>query len=126
LASVVLPLLVAPAIRMFCESRARRGWRQDALEAFARLGQFGGQERLAAMYFRADVRGDQADDAFAIGLGQFDADRHPARGQAVHPQRPVGVEHHFHHVRVFQRSGNHRPHRRAQHLDAAILGRCSG
>ncbi len=81
-ASVVLPLLVAPAIRMFWrsrtaqrrksawpvvrmpsadvaiqaddahgalaqrEGRARRGRRQDALEALAGFGQLGGQQRL--------------------------------------------------------------------------------
>ena len=108
------------------KGRAGCGGRQDALEAFAGFWQFGGQERLAAMHLRADMGGDQADDAFAIGLGQFDAQRCAARGQPIHPQCPVGVEHHFHYVRVFQRGGNHRPHRRAQHLDAAILGRRSG
>ena len=45
--------------------------RQDALEAFAGFRQLGGQERVAAMRFRANVGGHQPDDAFAIGLGQF-------------------------------------------------------
>lgn len=107
------------------ERRPRCGRRQDALEAFARLGQLGGQQRLAAMHFRADVGGDQADDAFAIGLGQFHTQRRTARRQPIDPQGTVGVEHDFHHVRVFQRGGDQRPHGCAQHLDAAIQ-RCRG
>ena len=78
------------------------------------------------MHLRTDMGGDQTNDAFAIGLGQFYAEWRTARRQPIHPQCPIGVEHHFHHVRVFQRSSDHRPHRRAQHLDAAILRRCSG
>jgi hypothetical protein len=105
------------------EGRPRRSRRQDALEAFAGFGQLGGQQRLAAMHFRADVGGDQADDAFAIGFGQFHAHRRAARGQPIHPKGAIGVEHDFHHVRVFQRGGDQRPHRRAQHLDAAIQRR---
>jgi hypothetical protein len=102
-----------------------RGGRQDALEAFAGFGQLGGQQRLAAMHLRADVGGDQADDAFAIGFGQLHAQR---RGPttADPPKGAVGVEHDFHHVRVFERGGDQRPHCRAQHLDAAIQRRCGG
>ena len=46
---------------------------QDALEAFAGLGQLSRQQWLAAMHFRADVGCDQADDAFAVRFGQLHA-----------------------------------------------------
>ncbi len=59
---------------------------KNALEAFAGFRQFGGQQRLAAMHLRTDMGRDQADDAFAIGLGQFNAQRRTARGQPIHPQ----------------------------------------
>jgi hypothetical protein len=37
------------------------------------------------MHFRADVGGHQPDDAFAIGFGQFHAQRRAARRQPIHP-----------------------------------------
>ena len=78
------------------------------------------------MHLRADMRGDQADDAFTIGLGHLHAQRRATRRQPIHPQGAIGVEHDFHNIRIFERSGDQRPHRRAQHLDAAILGRRGG
>ena len=62
------------------------------------FGQFGGQQRLAAMHLRADVGRDQADDSLAIGFGQLHAHRRAARRQAIHPKGAVRVEHDFHHV----------------------------
>ena len=56
-----------------CEGRPRCGRGQDALEAFAGLGQLSRQQWLAAMHFRADVGCDQADDAFAVRFGQLHA-----------------------------------------------------
>jgi hypothetical protein len=67
------------------EGWPRRGRRQDALEPLAGFGQLGGQQRPPAMHLRADVRGDQADDAFAIVFGQLHAQRHAARRQPIHP-----------------------------------------
>ena len=104
------------------EGWPRRGGRQDAFEAFAGFGQLGRQQRLAAMHFRADVGGDKADDPLTVRLGQLHTHRRAARGQSIHPKGAVGVQHDFHHVRVFERGGDQRPHGRAQHLDAAIQG----
>ena len=102
------------------EGRPWRRWRQDALEALARLRQLGGQQGPAAMHLCADMRRDQADDAFAVRGGQRLAGGSAARGEAVDPQRAVRVQHHFHHVRVFERGGDQRSHRRAQHANAPI------
>jgi hypothetical protein len=102
------------------EGWPRRSRRQDALEAFAGFGQLGRQQRLPAMHFRADVGGYQSDDAFAIRFGQFHAQRHAARGQPIYPKGAIGVEHDFHHVGSSSAAGDQRPHRRAQHLDAAV------
>src|SRR2546427_1746542 len=41
-----------------------------------------------------------------------------ARRQVIDPERVVWIEHDFHHVRVFERGGDQRPHRRAQHANA--------
>src|SRR3546814_13832615 len=40
--------------------------------------------------------------------------------QPIYPKGAIGVEHDFHHVRVFERGGDQRPHRCAQHLDATV------
>ena len=72
------------------------------------------------MHLGADVGRDQPDDSFAVGLGQLHTHRRAARRKPVDPQGAIRVEHDFHHVRVFQRGGDQRPHRRAQHQDAAI------
>ena len=72
------------------------------------------------MYFCTHMGGHQPYDAFTVFGGKFRSHWCTTGGQAVHPQRAVGVEHDFHHVRVFQRGGNQRPHRRAQHLDAPV------
>ena len=61
------------------EGRPRSCRRQNALEAFARLGQLGRQQRLAAMDFCANVGGDKADDSLAVRLGQLHAHRCAAR-----------------------------------------------
>ncbi|KEH08428.1 hypothetical protein GY14_20275 [Delftia tsuruhatensis] len=102
------------------EGRPRRSGRQDALEAFAGFGQLGGQQRLPAMDFCANVGRDQADDSLAVRLRQLRAHRRAPTGKPIHPKGAIGVQHHLHHVRVFERGGDQRPHRRAQHLDAAV------
>ena len=53
-----------------CEGRSRGDRRQQALEPLPCLGQFGGDARIAGMYFGADMMGDEPDDPFAVGRCQ--------------------------------------------------------
>ncbi len=75
---------------------------------------------------RADVVGDQAHDALAIGRRKAHLARRQSAGQPVGPQPAVGIEHDFNHGRVVEPGGDLRPHGRAQHARAAdedgILG----
>ncbi|MNE63627.1 hypothetical protein D3C80_1589900 [compost metagenome] len=57
------------------------------------------------MHFRADMRRDQADDAFTVGGGQR-AQPGAATGESVEPEGAVGIEQHLDHVRVVQGRGD--------------------
>ena len=78
------------------------------------------------MHLGAHVRGDQADDAFGVGCGEREARRLASRAEAVEPQRTVGIEEDLDDLRILQRGGDGRPHRRAQHARAAIAGSGGG
>ena len=49
------------------ESRRAHHWRQEAFEAFAGFRKFGGDARVAAMDFGADMVGHEPHDPFAVG-----------------------------------------------------------
>src|SRR3569833_2064576 len=67
------------------------------------------------------MRCDQADDAFAIGRGEADAQRFAAAAQPVHPQQTVRVQHDLHYVGVVQSPGDVWPLGRAQQAHATLL-----
>ena len=58
------------------------------------------------------MRSPSAGDKQLAGVGQ-------AFGQAVDPEPPVGVEHHLDDGGVFQKRGDGRPERGAQHARTA-------
>ena len=94
--------------------------RQDALEALAGLGQLGGDEWARRHAPRAQVRGDEADDALGI-LRRDCACRSPrSPAPAVEPQRAVGIEHDLDDLGIVERGRDRRPHGGAQHADLAV------
>ena len=74
------------------------------------------------MNFNANMVRDQANDALAIRCRQSLARIGEPLGQAVDPQPPIGVEHHFNDAGVVEIAGDRRPERGAQHPRAARLG----
>ena len=62
---------------------------------------------------------DQPDDAFTIRGDERRAGLGKAFGQPVDPESPVGNQHHLDNGRVFQKSSDVRPERRAQHAGTA-------
>ena len=93
--------------------------RQQALEAFTRFREFGGDTWSAGVDLGADMVGDEADNAFAIGGGHLLAGVFQPAGQPVDPQPTVRVEHHFYDGWVFEEDGDCRAERGAQHARAA-------
>ena len=100
------------------EGRPRRCRRQDALEAFARFGNSadssGWPRWTSAPTWAATRRMIRSPSA-----RQFHAHRRAPTGKPIHPKGAIRIQHHLHHVRVRARRRS-RPHRRAQHLDAAV------
>jgi hypothetical protein len=68
---------------------------------------------------RADMVGDQAHDALAIGGRQSLARIGQPFGEPVDPDAPVGVQHHLDDGGVFQKARDGRAERGAQHARAA-------
>ena len=64
------------------EAGRRRDRRQDALEALARLGQLGADDRVLGMHFQPDVGGDEADDPLHLRGTQPRSGVAPAFAQA--------------------------------------------
>jgi len=71
------------------------------------------------MNLGADVMRDQADNAFAVGCRQPLTRIGKTFGQAVDPQPPVGVEHHFNDAGIVEVARNCWAKRGAQHPRAA-------
>jgi hypothetical protein len=71
------------------------------------------------MDLRADMVGDQTDDAFAVFRRQALARIGEALGEAVDPEPSVRVQHHLNDARVFQEGRDGRAKRGAQHSRAA-------
>ncbi len=101
------------------EGGGRDHGRQQALEALTRFREFGGDARRAGVDLGADMVGDEADDALAIGGGHLLAGVFQPAGQPVDPQPPIRVEHHLHDGGVFEERGNCRAERGAQHARPA-------
>ncbi len=100
------------------EGRGGNDRRQKPLEPLPRLGQLGGDARGTGMDFGADVMGDQAHDALAIGGRQALPRIGEAFGKAVDPEPAIGVEHHLNDARILKESGDGRTKRGAQHARA--------
>ena len=64
-------------------------------EPLAGLGQLGRDARRAGMHLGADMVGDEAHDALAIGRRQTLAGIGKAARQPVDPEPAVGIEHHL-------------------------------
>ena len=101
------------------EGRGRHDRRQKSLEPLARLGQLGRDARRAGMNLGADMVGDEADDALAVGGRQAFSGIGQSARQPVDPEPPIGVEHHLDDGRVFEEGGDRRTERGAQHARAA-------
>ena len=71
------------------------------------------------MNFRADMVSHETDDAFAVCRGKDGVSFAQAFRQAVDPEPPVRVDHHFDDGRIFKESGDVRPERGAKHACAA-------
>jgi hypothetical protein len=71
------------------------------------------------MDLSADVMCDKANDAFAVSRRQNRAGVGQPGCQAVDPQPPVWIEHHLDDGGIFQKRGDVRPERRAQHTGTA-------
>ena len=104
------------------EARRQRDGRQDALEAFAAFRQFGADHRIAGMDFRADVAGNQADDALHLRRFQPRARLGATFAQAVEPERAVRVHHHFDDMRIGQGRSDGPAHCRPQHAPLPVEG----
>lgn len=72
------------------------------------------------MDLRADVVSDQAHDAFAIGRRHRFTRVGQPFGKSVDPDSPVWIQHDLDHGRVFQKPGDGRAERGAQHARAAL------
>ena len=73
------------------------------------------------MNLRADVMGDQAHDAFAIGGGQSLARIGQPFGEAVDPDASVRIQHHLDDGVIFQKPRDGGAERGAQHARAACV-----
>ena len=71
------------------------------------------------MDLRADMMGDETDDALAILRRQAFAGIGQAFGEAVDPQPSVRVQHHLDDACVFEETADGRTERGAQHPRAA-------
>ena len=101
------------------ERRRRHDGRQKTLEPIFRVGQFGRYARRAGVNLGADMVGDEADDALAVG-GREALSRIGQSGrQSVDPEPAVGVQHYFDDCRVFEKDGDRGAERGAQHARAS-------
>jgi hypothetical protein len=73
------------------------------------------------MNLRADVVGDEPDDALAVRRGELEARVLKAAGEPVDSEPAVGVEHDLADAGVVEPIGDRRPERRAQHPRATGL-----
>jgi hypothetical protein len=105
----------------FADRETRRGHdrRQQALEALAALGKFGGNTRCACMHLGPDMMRDQPDDAFAIGGRQALIGCGKARRQAVDPEPSIGIKHDLDDLVVLEKPGDVRAEGSAEHAAAA-------
>jgi hypothetical protein len=111
-------------LRRLADREAGRGRhrRHHALEALARLGQLGRDDRRFVGDLAAHVRGNQADDALGLRRTDTLAAVAAAGRDRLDPQLAVGVGHHLDHRRVGQSGGDDGTEGGAQHLPAASLG----
>ena len=74
------------------------------------------------MDFCADMMGDEAHNAFAVGRRKPLPGIGQALSQPVDPKMTVGIEHHLHNGRVFEPCRDGGPKRGPQHPRAATNG----
>jgi hypothetical protein len=96
--------------------------RQQALEPLTAFGQLGREPRALGVNLGADVVRHQADDPLAVLWPEALAGILQPAGQAVDPEPPVGVQHHFDDAGVFQPAGDRWPKGGPQHPGAARPG----
>jgi hypothetical protein len=74
---------------------------------------------MTGMDLDADMVGDEADDALGVGRGRPAASIFKPAGQAIDPETAVRIEHHLDDPGVFEKPGDGRAERGAQHARAA-------
>jgi hypothetical protein len=101
------------------EGRRRDDGRQQPLEPLSRLGQLGRDTRALRVNLSADMVRDKAHDPLAIGGRQCPTAILKAAGEPIDPEPAIGIQHHLDDRRVFEKGGDGRAERGAQHARTA-------